>query len=339
MMQHLEEQQAIPVQKVMYFSDGAPAQYKNKTAFADLLCAEDFGVAAERHFFGTRHGNIWCNHCVHKTSHVPTLQQYQSYSCFCIIRVMIHCSFLSLCRQLQHIICSHWWKMAHPLKMPRHERRMERKYIPRTRHKSQQWLAILTSSKMMHEEMELVEEKTNRIPTIKLKISNAVYTYINCYAPNITTDIVNFLQQLQDEIQETETDSLNESLWTASNFNAALEQTDNIAGLPHHGRVVTTLKELLTNLDIHDIWSTNHPPKKNIKKSTHGLNQHCLLQEEWILKNCDTTFEPQTCQSYSMKRGPEYWTFNSSSLSEADFVADTISLMHTSVSIKMTIRK
>ena len=197
MMQHLEEQQAIPVQKVMYFSDGAPAQYKNKTAFADLLCAEDFGVAAERHFFGTRHGNIWCNHCVHKTSQVPTLQQYQSYSCFCIIRVMIHCCFLSLCRQLQHIICSHWWKMAHPLKMPWHERRMERKYIPRTRHKSQQWLAILTSSKMMHEEMELVEEKTNRIPTIKLKISNAVHTYINCYAPNVTTDIVNFLQQLQ----------------------------------------------------------------------------------------------------------------------------------------------
>lgn len=78
--------------------------------------------------------------------------------------------------------------------------------------------------------MELVEEKTNRIPTIKLKISHAVHTYVNCYAPNITTDKVNFLHQLQDEIQETETDSLNESLWTASDFNATLEQTDNIAG-------------------------------------------------------------------------------------------------------------
>ena len=86
MMQHLKEQQAIPVQKVMHFSDGTPVQYKNKTAFADLSCAEeDFGVATERHFFGKRHGNIWCNHCVHKTSHVPTLQQYQSYSWFCVI--------------------------------------------------------------------------------------------------------------------------------------------------------------------------------------------------------------------------------------------------------------
>ena len=88
---------------------------------------------------------------------------------------------------------------------------------------------------------------------------------------------MNFLQQLQDEIQETETDSLNESLWTASNFNAALEQTDNIAGLPHHGRVVTTLKELLTNLDIHDIWSTNHPPKKKKKKKEYTWSKPTLF--------------------------------------------------------------
>ena len=67
-------------------------------------------------------------------------------------------------------------------------------------------LVILTSSKIMHEEMEIVE-KTDRILIIKLKISNVVYTFVNCYAPNTTTDKVNFLHQLQDEIQEIETDS------------------------------------------------------------------------------------------------------------------------------------
>ena len=96
-------------------------------------------------------------------------------------------------------------------------------------------LVILTSSKIMHEEMEIVK-KTDRILIIKLKISNVVYTFVNCYAPNTTTDKVNFLHQLQDEIQEIETDSL----WAAGDFNFALEQTDNIAGLPHHEREVTT---------------------------------------------------------------------------------------------------
>ena len=64
-------------------------------------------------------------------------------------------------------------------------------------------------------------------------------TFVNCYAPNTATDKVNLLHQLQDEIQEIETDSV----WVAGDFNVALEQTDNIAGLPHHEREVTTLKK------------------------------------------------------------------------------------------------
>ena len=68
-------------------------------------------------------------------------------------------------------------------------------------------LVISTSSKIMHEEMEIVREK-NRILIIKLNISNVVYTFVDCYAPNTTTDKVNFLHQLQDKIQEIETDSL-----------------------------------------------------------------------------------------------------------------------------------
>ena len=86
----------------------------------------------------------------------------------------------------------------------------------------------------MHEEMELVErnkkQKTDRILIIKLNISNVVHMFVNCYAPNTTTDKVNLLHQLQDEIQEIKTDSL----WVAGDFNVALEQTDNIADLSHY---------------------------------------------------------------------------------------------------------
>ena len=62
MMKHLNEQHTTPFQKVVFFSDGVPAQYKNKTAFADLSCTEeDVGVSAEHHFFGTRHGKGPCD--------------------------------------------------------------------------------------------------------------------------------------------------------------------------------------------------------------------------------------------------------------------------------------
>ncbi|XP_041368432.1 uncharacterized protein LOC121382868 isoform X2 [Gigantopelta aegis] len=52
----------VSMKKVVYFSDGAPTQYKNKSAFCDLGYAfEDFGVHCERHFFGTRHGKGPCD--------------------------------------------------------------------------------------------------------------------------------------------------------------------------------------------------------------------------------------------------------------------------------------
>ena len=77
----------------------------------------------------------------------------------------------------------------------------------------------------MCEVMELAKTKQNKkILIIKLKITNAVHTHVNCYAPNTTMDKVNFLHQLQD------TGNRNRLLTGSHQFNVALEKTDNIAG-------------------------------------------------------------------------------------------------------------
>lgn len=50
------------VSKLYYFSDGAPQQFKNKSAFANLCHHEaDFQVKAEWHFFATAHGKGPCD--------------------------------------------------------------------------------------------------------------------------------------------------------------------------------------------------------------------------------------------------------------------------------------
>ena len=103
-------------------------------------------------------------------------------------------------------------------------------------------LLILTGTKLMNEETELVKE-TDRILIIKITINNVVRTVVNCYAPNTTIEKINFLHQLQEELQEIETDSL----WVTGDFNIALEQEDNIAGLPHHQREVATFKDTLAH--------------------------------------------------------------------------------------------
>lgn len=49
-------------QKMIYFSDGCAAQYKNRKNFANLCCHEqDFGMPAEWHFFATSHGKGPCD--------------------------------------------------------------------------------------------------------------------------------------------------------------------------------------------------------------------------------------------------------------------------------------
>jgi hypothetical protein len=48
--------------KIVYFSDGSAAQYKNRNKFLNITCHnEDFGVPAEWHFFVTSHGKIACD--------------------------------------------------------------------------------------------------------------------------------------------------------------------------------------------------------------------------------------------------------------------------------------
>lgn len=52
----------LSFKKIVHFSDGAPAQYKNKTCFADASFGTlDVGITTEKHFFGSRHGKGPCD--------------------------------------------------------------------------------------------------------------------------------------------------------------------------------------------------------------------------------------------------------------------------------------
>ena len=74
-------------------------------------------------------------------------------------------------------------------------------------------LLILVSNRIMHEEMEIIKQ-TERILILKVKINNTVHTIVNCYAPNTTTEKIQFFRQLEEEIQKIETDAL----WLARRF-------------------------------------------------------------------------------------------------------------------------
>jgi Flp pilus assembly secretin CpaC len=50
-----------PLKKIIYFSDGSAAQYKNRKNVLILKIHQDFEVPVEWHFFATSHGKNICN--------------------------------------------------------------------------------------------------------------------------------------------------------------------------------------------------------------------------------------------------------------------------------------
>ena len=110
-----------------------------------------------------------------------------------------------------------------------------------------------------------------------------------------------------------------------------------MAGLPHHEREVTTLKEMLAKLDIHDVCRTNHPDRKEYTWSkptpfTARIIDYIFCDTTSLTNITNSSIEGFSHSDHklvkvqinmnSFRRGPGYWKFNSSLLSEADFVAE-----------------
>ena len=63
-------------QKIIYFSDGAASQYKNRKNFINLCHhKEDFGISAEWHFSATAHGKGACDGIVKRLAAHASLQK------------------------------------------------------------------------------------------------------------------------------------------------------------------------------------------------------------------------------------------------------------------------
>jgi hypothetical protein len=62
LMKFIQNTFESPLKKMVYFSGGPAAQYKNRKNLLNITCHnEDFGVPAKWHFFATSHGKSACD--------------------------------------------------------------------------------------------------------------------------------------------------------------------------------------------------------------------------------------------------------------------------------------
>ena len=102
---------------------------------------------------------------------------------------------------------------------------------------------------------------------------------------------------------------------------------------------------MLANVNIHDVWRTNHPDKKEytwFKQTPFTAKRIDYIFFDFFLVTSFTKITNTSIEGFShsdhklvkvkihmnsLKSGPGYWKFNSLLLSEADFVAEANSFI------------
>ena len=158
----------------------------------------------------------------------------------------------------------------------------------------------------------------------------ASHTIVNCYAPSTTSEKIAFLDQLTNALQENESDFT----WLVGDFNIAMNEIDNVAGLPHSDKEIRNLKETIANLNLHDAWRCQHndvtdytwskPTPFTARRIDYIFCDPAALTniKESEIKVCslsDHKLVKVTIKLNNFQRGPGYWKFNSLLLHDKDY--------------------
>ncbi len=174
-------------------------------------------------------------------------------------------------------------------------------------------------------------QKNDRILSISFRHSDENYLCFCVYAPNVTTDKINFFKSLKDMIKDVDEKS---NLIICGDFNCTLECVDNIAGDRHSNVEINEMK-YLCNTQLVDIWRLFHDSEKdytwrhkskNIIRRLDYIFGNDLLFQKVI--NCEivdfgnTDHRGVMCNfgEDKIEWGKSYWKLNNSYLTECEYV-------------------
>ena len=102
-------------------------------------------------------------------------------------------------------------------------------------------------------------DKDGRLDVNEAEINDQIYTFINVYAPNIDNERILFFNELSANIFANW--SIN-NLIMAGDFHVSLEKCDKKSKLQTVQRSADTVKQLMNEHSLIDIWREIHPTLK-----------------------------------------------------------------------------
>ena len=193
---------------------------------------------------------------------------------------------------------------------------------------------IILVSKKLNADQYVEEKFGDRIIKLSFVLNGEKYCIINIYGPNVDVDRRKFLLDLFKVYIEIPDDVFST---VAGDYNMYLnEKLDNISGAPHDKHIVQKFNDFVSELGLVDVWRIFH--NEDMQHTWSNVNSPYVARRlDFILCNelmldrihsCEIIDIPHTDHKgvliefcdHEMSRGPGYWKFNQSLLSDVNYV-------------------
>lgn len=192
---------------------------------------------------------------------------------------------------------------------------------------------ILFSKRFMLnvEKIEIIHSQ-ERLLVANIKHSDYEFTLANVYAPNDTNEKICFYKKIEDVLSPF----LGHKLLVMGDFNSVMNNdTDIISGLPHSHHEINTLKTVVNNLELADLWRVQHESERDYSWcryqpfiarridycfASEAIVNLCISCKMISVLNTDHKAVTLEINKSNFVRGPGYWRFNNSLLEDKHFV-------------------
>ena len=174
----------------------------------------------------------------------------------------------------------------------------------------------------------------DRIVTLSFNNSETDFTVFNVYAPNNNKDMKLFIQSLTKTVKEC---NATQKI-ICGDFNAVMSnKMDIISGEKHPDVLINMFNNFVHECNLHDVWRIYHNDVKEYTWSRKNQDKLIARRLDYVLVNDSALDEIIETYHYTItssdhrgvfmqmklsnaKRGPGYWKFNNSLLTDKTFV-------------------
>ena len=194
---------------------------------------------------------------------------------------------------------------------------------------------ILFKSKLDVNIEQIISDKNHRYILAEALVEGEKFVFLNIYPPNDQTQQVQFLRGLSNSVLNK---YAGERIVLGGDLNCVMNEIDKRSGRSFEQKktVIQEMKTLMGTHNLIDTWSCKHPNKQAFTWNNSSKKIYCRLDYLFISKSMESAIQnanivpnifsdhsaitlSMSLESNETKRGPGFWKFNNSLLTDKSY--------------------